>query len=206
MRCFVCGDEGCWLCRPGEAVVRVAPPPPSRRLVLAAEARRLADEEGLNLREIRERLGVSRSYAHELLNDPDGSKARARKESYRGRCEVCGKQTTGGDGPTKAPRLCLVHAAEARAKWTPETIVARFRAFYAFTGRPPTAEDGAGHWSAPTMRARRSPRRQAEIDAVPASLRPPASSTVREHFPSWRAALEAAGLPRSPTGGTGHRR
>lgn len=72
-----------------------------------AEAARLRAE-GLLVREIAERMGVARSTADAWLNDPDGSKLRARKDTYRGRCEDCGAPTDGSDG-FAAPRWCRDH-------------------------------------------------------------------------------------------------
>lgn len=73
---------------------------------VAAAARLRAD--GLLLREIAERMGgVSVKTVSDWLNDPDGAKLAARKESYRGSCELCGAPTSGhnGRGP-RAPRYC----------------------------------------------------------------------------------------------------
>lgn len=61
---------------------------------------------GCSLAEVAESMGISTSYASELLNDPTGSKSRARKQRYRGTCETCGGRTTGGNGPGKAPATC----------------------------------------------------------------------------------------------------
>lgn len=74
----------------------------------AAEATRLRAQ-GLSQLEIAERLGVSRSYASDLYGDPDRKKALARRERYRGVCEICGKPTTGSEGRAKAPRRCAEH-------------------------------------------------------------------------------------------------
>lgn len=60
---------------------------------------------GLLLREIAERMGVAVSTVGSWLTDPDGSRLRARKDGYRGVCEVCGAPTTGGNGYL-APRMC----------------------------------------------------------------------------------------------------
>ena len=70
-----------------------------------AERVRLLREDGLTQREIAERLGITRSWAAELDNDPDGLKARARKDSYAGVCVDCGAATSGSDGATAAPEL-----------------------------------------------------------------------------------------------------
>lgn len=72
----------------------------------AAEARRLRDEEGRKHREIADLMGVSRWTVRSWLYDPDGSKMRARKDSYRGTCEECGNPTNGSNGPDKTPKRC----------------------------------------------------------------------------------------------------
>jgi transposase len=71
----------------------------------AAEAAELRAR-GLLYREIAERMGISISYAQDLISDPDGSRVRARKDSYRGACEICGKATDGSAGRGAAPRFC----------------------------------------------------------------------------------------------------
>lgn len=52
-------------------------------------------------------LGVSRSYASSLMNDPDGSIDRERKARYAGTCEKCGGPTDGSNGRPKAPKVCM---------------------------------------------------------------------------------------------------
>lgn len=61
--------------------------------------------EGLVFREIAGRMGISVSYAQQLVADPDGSKCQARKDSYRKPCPQCGRLMNGSDG-TNGPRLC----------------------------------------------------------------------------------------------------
>jgi len=50
-------------------------------------------------------LGISRSYVSELLLDPTGALAKARKDSYRQPCPECGTLMDGSNG-RKGPRLC----------------------------------------------------------------------------------------------------
>lgn len=73
----------------------------------AAEAAMLRAQ-GLLQRQIADRMGISRTYAAELLTDPDGSKVRARKATYGKPCRVCGKMTQGSDGRAAAPDICSV--------------------------------------------------------------------------------------------------
>lgn len=80
---------------------------PEERALLAAEAIRLREKEGLTLPHIAHRLGVKRSYASLLINDPDGSKEKTRKASYGQPCAECGRQTSGSNGRDKAPGRCI---------------------------------------------------------------------------------------------------
>jgi transposase len=77
-----------------------------RRAENAAWAAELKAQ-GLNGIQIAQRMGISRSYAYELLADPEGHGARARKDSYRGTCERCGAPTNGNDGPGSAATICV---------------------------------------------------------------------------------------------------
>jgi hypothetical protein len=61
---------------------------------------------GMTWRETAAELGISYGYARDLYNDPDGSKARARKDACSGYCAECGCRTTGSNGYAKAPDLC----------------------------------------------------------------------------------------------------
>ena len=63
--------------------------PRRERAQSVAEAARLRDE-GLLLREIGARMGVSPKTVHAWLSDPEGSKARERKQRYRAICVACG--------------------------------------------------------------------------------------------------------------------
>jgi hypothetical protein len=62
--------------------------------------------EGINPRDIAPRLGISTSYAYELLSDPTGEKAQARKARLRGKCEKCGSPTSLAKDGRPAPREC----------------------------------------------------------------------------------------------------
>jgi transposase len=72
------------------------------RAARAAELR----AEGLRLVDIASRMGLSVSYTWALLKDPDGSADHARKRSYGGVCDTCGRPTHGSDGRSKAPTRC----------------------------------------------------------------------------------------------------
>lgn len=77
---------------------------PRDELVKAAGELR---DQGLSLKHVAMRLGVKGSTLRNALNDPDGSKQRARKASYAGECADCGGPTDGSNGPDKAPGRCL---------------------------------------------------------------------------------------------------
>ncbi len=59
-----------------------------------ARARQMRSE-GKLLREIAEEIGVEVQTINSWLIDPDGSRLRARKESYRGTCIDCSGPTSG---------------------------------------------------------------------------------------------------------------
>jgi transposase-like protein len=69
-----------------------------------AEALRL-HAEGHSYAQITARTGVPRATISAWQSDPDGSKARARKESYRGTCAECGAPTTGALRPSDVENL-----------------------------------------------------------------------------------------------------
>lgn len=145
---------------------------------LVAEATRLRGE-GLMWREIGARLGISHKTACQWVNDPDGQRMRARKDSYATACVDCGATVSGSDGPREHPR-CLACAAADRA-WSRGEIVAAIVRWNDEHGVPPTARQ----W---TMES--------------ASWRPVTNTVVRV-FGSWNAGIAAAGFePLRP----GHKR
>lgn len=154
----------------------------------AAEARRLRHL-GLKQREIAETMGIGRSYAAELLDDPAGQKARVRRESYAGVCENCGSPTTGGDGPAKAPRFCVHCAPGQNRQWTEETVVAAIREWARRHGRPPSSTDWL-HYSV-AEDGYKFPNRGSCYRSTSGSTAP---------FESWADAIEAAGFPRPRKG------
>jgi hypothetical protein len=80
----------------------------STRAQLAAQAHHLRHVEGLTGIEIAQRLDVGRSYAYELLSDPTGERATARKRKGGGTCVDCGGWISPRGGSSKAPALrCL---------------------------------------------------------------------------------------------------
>lgn len=163
--------------------------PTQARLALGARAIELR-EQGWLIRPIAEELGISRSYASALIHDPDGTQARARKDRYGGNCEVCGKATTGSDGPGTAPKRCVQHAIlEHERRWNRETVIGAIQHWAAeHDGKPPNAQE----WL----------YRDGELKA-----RYPAANSVYNSsgnknapFKSWADAIEAAGFPRPQVG------
>jgi transposase len=145
----------------------------SDRLAKAAEAQRLRDE-GLLLREIAERMDAKLKTVHSWLTDPDGSKLRARKDGYRGKCVDCGARTDGSNGPAQAAircQSCRWQYQHDERRWTPEAIVEALQAWAAEHGHPPFARDwdlaGDDH---------------------------PSETTVHNECGCWNAALRLAGF------------
>jgi hypothetical protein len=174
------------------------------RAVLARWAQELKAE-GKVQREVADALGVSRSYAAELMGaDPLGEKARDRKKRYQGVCVDCGGATTGTMGRAKAPERCADCRAEfdhARRFWTAERVVAEFQRFARVMGRGPTVIDCPGQAHTPTISRKITAARLAETDRAAAlGLLVPHPDIVRREFGTWHAALRAAGLPRNPKG------
>lgn len=149
-------------------------------------ARRFRDE-GLLLREIGERMGVAVQTVHDWLNDPNGTKLRARKDSYRGTCQYCGEPTMGGNGPTKAPRQCTACFHERSRRWDAEIVLEAIRQFAARYGRPPVATD----WNPAHARA---VGRGEVADRFYEDGCWPLFTYVQFHFGSWNAGIEAAGF------------
>jgi hypothetical protein len=169
------------------------------RAELAVEVKRLRDS-GFNFFVIAERLGISRSYASELYRDPEGLKARARKDGYRKPCPDCGNLMDGSSGPNHPPGHCADCAPKHHAIWTRETVIAAFQDFHRRFGRTPVSADTQGAPSSVTSKL--SPERVADIH-VDHGL--PTPATVKALFGSWPAAQQAAGLATSLIGTPAHR-
>jgi hypothetical protein len=146
---------------------------------------------GLRLREIADELGVAVSTVDSWLNDPGGLRLRARKDSYRGRCERCGAATDGSSGRAQAPRLCsrcfraqphsleraqrLGRGSSARRYSDRELLDAVRRA------------DELGLRTAPGYAQHAGERRL------------PSMATLIHRFGSWNRARAEAGLPTRPS-------
>lgn len=152
-------------------------------------------------------LGMSIGGYRGLVTDPDGSKQRARRETYKGVCERCGGETKcdGTKTPTtKYCRDCAEIVAHEERTWTPEAIIACFKEFYEVNGQVPTASDPMV--ANPSFRKKLSPERVAEAEAMMARVRLPFPSAVRREFGTWKAAVESAGLEPAGNGGSPYHR
>ena len=216
MQTVVCSRPGCPLEAAAGSEFCVDHQPATRkdygfvsaeRAALAERVRVLRDEEGLLYREIVDRLGISYSYAQSLYTDPDGAKARTRKNSYRQPCPRCGGPMTGSDGRSGAPGLCADCSRRAQHDdrfWTAERIVETFRLFHDRYGRSPSVLD-TGQGQSPSQRRNKSAVRLADADRVRSEFMLPHAAVVAREFGSWKDALAAAGLPANPTGAHAHR-
>jgi hypothetical protein len=168
--------------------------PRSEWLALATRMR----AQGMSGLAIARELGLSHTFVYDLLNDPDGSKAKARKARYAGVCVDCGAKTAGGEGRRDEPRC---HPCSARksgieqTKWTREVLIDRIHEWTALYGEPPAMADWSP-WQARALGDEARARRF-EIDD-----RWPWFTYVVRAFGSWNGAIEAAGFtPRAARGG-----
>lgn len=150
--------------------------------------------QGMLYREIAAHLGITTGYAQELVTDPDGSRVRARRDRYRGRCRDCGAPTGVSRGRDKALERCRPCWDRYRTLWTREAIVERIQAWVELYGRTPTATDWnpgmAEAWGRPDI-----------ADRFRQDGCWPYTTTVQVRFGSWNDAIRAAGYtPRKPGG------
>jgi hypothetical protein len=170
----------------------------------AETARRAAllREQGLSGLQIARELGISRSYAYELLDDPDGLKVKARKERYAQPCVDCRAPTSGSEGRREDARCQSCAAAKSgreKRLWTRELIIARIREWAALHGEPPAVPD----WNPPAARLAHDEARAQRFEAAGGHW--PWTSDVIERFGTWNTAISAARYePRAPHGGSGN--
>jgi transposase len=171
-----------------------------------AEAQRL-QARGLLQREIAARMGVSFKTVNAWLNDPDLSRQRERRKRYQGTCKHCGAATDGSNGKAAAPDVCArclpfdPDWLAAITYWTSERIIEAIRYWNVKYGEPPAVADWRPHRS----RTMNDSARAARSEREHAAGKVPSSTHVYKRFPSWNAALEAAGFtPRAPYGGAGN--
>jgi DNA-binding CsgD family transcriptional regulator len=153
------------------------------------------ERRGLGTREIGAELGLARSTVNIYRRDPDGSRHRKRLAGYRGRCDDCGRPTSGSGGRARAPARCRRCAGAQRRVWPGELILQRIREWTAETGSPPRVRDwspahaSAGHPGTARYMAERGHW--------------PSASAVVARFGSFPAAVRRAGLnPSWPASGT----
>lgn len=83
-------------------------------------------EHGITVNAIAAHFGVSKQTASAWITDPDGTRLKARKDSYRGVCIDCGKPTSGCNGPgASAPQRCADCHALAAARLQGAKALAR---------------------------------------------------------------------------------
>jgi hypothetical protein len=136
---------------------------------------------------------VCANYVRDVLDDPDGNKARARKAGYRGVCVDCGRPTNGSSGRARAPERCVrCSNRKIRLYWTHERIIEAIERWVTIHGEPPTTSEwGRSHHGAPEWRK----KRMAETPGRWPELR-----VVQGMFGSWANAIEAAGYQRPRRG------
>lgn len=141
--------------------------------------------------QIAKELGVAKSTAYELLNDPDLSKSRARKDRYATDCIDCGARTNGSSGfRRQAVRCseCHLRKQHEDAYWTRERIIQAIREWTEHFGGPPSATN----WNSAAKGFNAAKFGTGTY---------PITGTVQYVFGSWANGIEAAGFPRpQPTG------
>jgi hypothetical protein len=157
-----------------------------QRARASALARHYRDIEGLRIADIAERLGRSPASVRSYLHDPDGSKAKRLKDSYRGNCPRCGKPTR-GTGPTSNETLCATCNGRSSASWNRQKIEQALRAWNAMYGSPATSADLSMSYArkrAPHDNGARLQRLQAGWNGRPW----PSTSVIQHHYRTVRAA------------------
>ncbi len=178
---------------PSEAATAPANPVPRVTRAERADQVLSLHAEGLNPREIAERIGLAPSSVRSILSDPDGSRQQERRRSYQGACVDCGAATDGSNGLASAPVRCHPCYSKTRTRWTRERLVEAIQDFAARYGRPPSAPD----WN-PSHTRRMGQTERAERFYVDGCW--PHLATVQSVFGSWSAAIRAAGFPSNPVG------
>lgn len=168
----------------------------AERAAQAAELRKT----GMLQREIADVMGISRTYAAELLNDPDGAAGRARKDSYRGTCLGCGARTDGSNGKNAAPTHCIAcHwrlGLDQRKRWGRDEVIAAIQKWHDLYGATPSAMD----WS-PALARNSAATDLDRIEMRWARGDWPTLTSVRAYFGSWNNAIAAAGFTPRRAGG-----
>lgn len=136
--------------------------------------------EGLTKPQIAKRLGVSHSTVRNIISDPDGSKQRARRDTYSGTCIDCGRATR-SDGTSKASDRCRACSGSffQPKQWTREAVILAIQRFAEANGRPPIADE----WTTSDPEHGYPPRSAVYRSTDKRSTAP---------FQSWREAIETA--------------
>jgi transposase len=146
-------------------------------------------KQGMTGTAIAEKFGVGSPFVYAVLNDPDGSKDKARKASYGGTCVDCGKRTDGSNGRTTVPERCKVcrttYQRTVLKHWTRERVIEAIQLFARENGRPPLSSDWAH-------------ARDSRYPVAGSCYRSTSRST--SPFRTWADAVEAAGFPRPVSG------
>lgn len=122
---------------------------------------------------------------------------RCRKRSYGDPCVDCGARTCYGAETARIPEpRCQPCSAKHRVFWTREVILARIEEWADLYGEPPAVPD----WCPSHARKYGDEPRAKRFEDANGHW--PAHHIVYERFPSWNAAIAAAGYtPRAPHGG-----
>jgi hypothetical protein len=158
----------------------------------AAQAASLRAE-GLLIREIANTMGISVSFASELLRDPTGAMARERKAKRFGFCRGCGKKLTnsGSEPGARCVPCNAAHTREMSRRW----ILESFAEWEELFGAPPTANDWnpalALHHACTAWKAERHRQTGRAWPSV---------TLVANIFGSWSEGVRAAGFEPNGTG------
>lgn len=158
--------------------------------------------DGATLRDVADALGVTGERVRQLVIDEIGEDAyramRAKRRmdatATRLRCPDCGRPKT--KVSHKRCERCALDARAARCRWTPERIIQRAHDWLDMYGVAPSAMS----WNVSALRRQGADERVRIFEAGDW----PHTSTVQNHFGSWLAMLDAAGIQSAPTGAKGH--
>lgn len=164
--------------------------------------------DGLTNRQIAAQLGVTMSAIRNIINDPDGSKQKARRARYQGTCIDCGGVTDGSNGRALAPERCspcrhiYEQSEEHRLsiqQWPADLLLDRIREWANIYGEPPATPDWCP-WHARYLGDEARAKRWEDADGYW-----PWFTIVVRRFGSWSAGIAAAGFtPRPSHGGGGN--
>lgn len=150
----------------------------------------------MSRKQISSELGVSLSALNNALNDPDGTKQRARRDTYVGSCVDCGAETR-SDGTSQSSPRCLVCAPLAARIWTEDKCVEAIQEFARRYGAPPTVTDlspALARQTALKVTPEKAVRYIEKADRFERDACWPWSHSLSERFGSFANALAAAGF------------